>query len=60
MEWISVDKKLPNPGELVLCYCNKGGIILARYSDVYNRWRVAGTINITHWMPLPTPPEVKE
>lgn len=55
--WISVKDRFPPPGELVLCYCNKGGIVLARYSDVYKRWRVANTVDITYWMSLPKPPK---
>ncbi len=54
--WISVKDKLP-PGELVLCCCNKGDIVLARYSEVYKRWRVANTVDINYWLPLPEPPK---
>lgn len=67
MTWININDKLPNPGETVLVFTNdesdyeyiapiRLGII-----DDRNCWynECLGEIeehNITHWMPLPEPP----
>lgn len=69
-EWISVKDKLPENNVTVLAYCEKtkkyfiGNAIYRCFSDgVY--WRHEGargamytvTSKVTHWMPLPEPPE---
>lgn len=62
--WISVEERLPENCEFVLCIVRYGedawnyelGFVLN------NKWvhpgRSDGTV--THWMPLPQPPEMKE
>ena len=59
--WVSVDERLPNDGDQVLIYigsqisvaekCKVFGFIDAIERDAYR------CDMITHWMPLPTPPE---
>ena len=62
-EWISVDKRLPDEHAQVLIWSAKWNI--AEAGSYYNQhfW-VHNEIgdgfiadNITHWMPLPTPPD---
>ena len=59
--WISVENELPEIGRPVMVY-------YASYVDVIPRHDVAryggknfvwGRAKITHWMPLPSPPEDK-
>ena len=59
MEWISVDKELPEKESKVLC-CFERSIGINRGSDFNvetyywnDYWEKSG---ITHWMPLPEPP----
>lgn len=60
-EWISVKDKLPEDGQEVFAYCSEAdsfdmlvlrclseNIWINRALDIYE--------NVTHWMPLPTPP----
>ena len=63
-EWISVFNKLPDDRRDVLIYYNKNGgeYGIGWYScenhDPY--WVMGGSMipyNVTHWMPLPKPPE---
>lgn len=60
-KWISVEERLPAPFEAVIV-CRRGGKVEQGYKAVGDWWRVYGTRtkNVTHWMPLPEPPEVKE
>lgn len=65
MEWISVKDKLPEKGNSILAYTSTGICIahLLGFSSIsgtpewieqngdYSFW------NVTHWMPLPYPPE---
>lgn len=64
MEWISVKDKLPEPGKKVLGY--RPSMYYKFVQTVYyagraweNGYDLSGNFVITHWMPLPEPPEVK-
>ena len=62
-KWISVEERLPEEGERVLC--TDGHCVFEQYrvplSCVYGTWDRGGLKspmqNVTHWMPLPEPPE---
>ena len=57
-EWISVDDRLPEYGDKILVHLDYGdikGILLEEYSGT-KFWSRAFN-NVTHWMPLPEPPE---
>ena len=71
-EWISVDERFPEEGDEIIL-CTEDGIVGAgRFFFLgeghYFRW-IAGEgsdfdddfveTNVTHWMPLPEPPEMK-
>lgn len=63
-QWISVKERLPEVGKCVLIYSNAGRVAEGQYTVTQNwvqfRWSAA-KVNVTHWMPLPKPPEeVKE
>lgn len=65
MNWISVDDRLPNENERVLVSCFDGictGKLLSDQwqCDPIGSYAGDGCIfGITHWMPLPNPPEEK-
>lgn len=63
-EWISAKDRLPETIDDVIVCNESGKVYSAWYSDADNLWRYAFTAEIvthkvTHWMPLPDPPEVK-
>ena len=70
-EWISVDDRLPEEGEYVLCVLkgfNYGGKIQVckfvpadKFKDkpYFEHFR-NGFSSVTHWMPLPKPPKEVE
>jgi len=65
MNWINVNKELPNTDIDVLCvFTGWDDMIFQRvlcYDDIEKHWYDwNGTPhdNITHWMPLPEPPSV--
>lgn len=71
--WISVDDALPKKDERVLVYCDDpfdicipenvcDRILMIGYLDNESKWYDSdGPLeNVTHWMQLPKPPEVKE
>lgn len=70
-EWISVDDRLPEEGEYVLCVLkgsNYGGKIQVckfvpadKFKDkpYFEHFR-NGFPSVTHWMPLPEPPKEVE
>ena len=65
-EWISVDDRLPEKNQDVLCCTSdKDDQPFIGYRDQYcgywckGRWAYTWG-KITHWMPLPTPPADKE
>nr|WP_277421056.1 DUF551 domain-containing protein [Serratia marcescens] len=62
--WISRDERMPKDGNVVLVF-EEGGIIFCAevdngefYPDEFPLVPTRGK-EITHWMPLPTPPEVR-
>lgn len=58
-EWVSVEEKLPPPKQNVLAYSTRSGIAEADYADgVWMQYRWSAVMeSVTHWMPLPEPPE---
>lgn len=64
MEWVSVKEKLPKIGQRVLVY-QKDGVHGGNSIDIEYRmcedfWSEQGIhSDITHWMPLPTPPKAE-
>lgn len=66
-DWISVDDALPDEGQRVITCGVRGGIQICTYEgllvDGIPFFRSATSRKyppVTHWMPLPQPPEVKE
>ena len=61
VQWISVKDRLPDSGTGVLVFTDDYCAYTAHY-DGY--WWLSGeptlSYNVTHWMPLPAPPEVEE
>lgn len=57
-EWISVKERLPDRFAPVIV-CRAGGKVEQGHRDVGDWWRVYGTRtkHVTHWMPMPEPPE---
>lgn len=66
-EWISVEERLPNKDELVLCIGAKGGMFLgdrlSLYCDEKSAYAHVPNSNIgrhaVYWMPLPQPPKMR-
>ena len=58
--WISVEEKLPKRGAIVLCYTKYFYEVL-QWDDDAEQWVGQYSVNakhyVTHWMPLPEPPE---
>ena len=52
--WVSVDKRLPEPGAYVLTFSEIAGFTLEVMTDT--GWHGGDHDNITHWMPLPESP----
>lgn len=62
MKWISVKKNLPGDSITVLAYSKDAGRCLCYYIYEVEKWFYDNIdsleeVNITHWMPLPDPPE---
>lgn len=60
-EWISVSERLPEDGVRVLAWDKREQSWRIAYIDTI--WHMVGfdddtPICVTHWMPLPEPPEV--
>lgn len=66
-QWISVNDRLPeqtDPAQKVLFITKTGGLFIGCYYkatayDQFNGWysMCVRIDNVTHWMPLPEPPE---
>ena len=64
-EWISVKDKLPDYFTSVLVWCPGNKCIYAAYRNARQEWytfddTIAGHVvvnMVTHWMPMPQPPE---
>lgn len=64
-EWISVKDRLPDrtmpPHDVLVYHDLNCGMFIDRawYSHEKNKWRsvVGMNLKVTHWMPLPEPPE---
>lgn len=66
MEWISVEDRLPEDENTVLCFYNFGshvemsfiGTLCYFTFDSTPHWQHESTgLHVTHWMPLPEPPK---
>jgi hypothetical protein len=60
MEWINVKDKLPQEKENILSYRHYDGWIVICYYNENRRFMLEPDTEaylITHWMPLPNPPE---
>lgn len=57
-EWISVKDRLPEPKAMVLVHCTNGRMLTVGYFDKDLEYLKSG--RVTHWMPLPEPPESAE
>lgn len=62
MEWISVKDKTPPHGFIGFVFTGRQVLQSVIYDELKNEWYhpLTGKINITHWMALPAPPEVKK
>jgi len=65
-KWISVKDRLPEHGVHVLTFSSEENYYAVSYLIYLSNERIwangclLGNDNITHWMPLPKPPEIKE
>lgn len=73
MEWISVNDKLPEKGDFVIIftkynwieysyeYCGDGEFYESNFDKTRNidSRPLSKDCNVTHWMPLPLPPNSK-
>ena len=61
MTWISVEDRLPELYREVIVFSEYGvmgiGMYLAHETFSHNKYPVLGQAKVTHWMPLPAPPE---
>lgn len=57
--WVSVKDRLPDPFTWVLVYSKQGNYMNLKVDYVHSgRW--FNSMCVTHWMPLPEPPESEE
>lgn len=66
-EWISVEDRLPEDGIEVLAYTIAHSVRVLKRNNLMDDWDVTDRKNacirsdyVTHWMPLPEPPEVAD
>lgn len=57
--WIPISDRLPESSQRVIVCRKDGRVEQGVYRGVNGWWKVCGTNtkSITHWMPMPTPPE---
>lgn len=64
--WISVGERLPENGQkIIAAFYDNGGRVVdqARYNNGefdFASWAYVCGDNVTHWMPMPLPPEEEE
>ena len=62
-EWVSVDDRLPEHGDVVLCFMKFGGQRLLLWDGVSSWWLGYGhgddwkKTDVAYWMPLPERPK---
>ena len=62
-EWISVEDRLPENGDTVLCFMKFGGQRLLQWDEASSWWLGYGSgddwqkVDVTHWQYLPAPPK---
>ena len=62
-EWISVKDRLPEHGDVVLCFMKFGGQRILQWDNVSSWWLGYGhgddwkKADVTNWMPLPERPK---
>lgn len=57
-EWISVKDRLPAVNETVIAWDSDINEPELAFMTIYNEWfGVMACDRVTHWMPLPSPPE---
>lgn len=58
--WIPCSERMPEHSGRYLCYCN-GEVRILKYWRTQQEFQYGGRKrNVTHWMPLPEPPEEGE
>ena len=64
-EWINIKDRLPDMGGYYLCFNNNNLPFIAAFFFYVNEKHPCfknskgNKLNVTHWMPLPDPPESK-
>lgn len=67
-KWVSVEKRMPEPGEPVLCHCADGKLRVMSWDHIFENWNFAiiyghchtlSCGSATHWQPLPEPPSTE-